>query len=82
MAGSQVGIVEQSNHKKKIKLLGVCDLDEEKAKNYGIKFKVPFFTNYNKMLNELNEANTVAIITPSGMHFEHSYEILKKYKKI
>ena len=65
---------------KKIKLLGVCDLDEEKAKNYGIKFKVPF-TNYNKMLNELNEANTVAIITPSGMHFEHSYEILKKYKK-
>ena len=34
------------------------------------------------MLNELNEANTVAIITPSGMHFEHLYEILKKYKKI
>jgi predicted dehydrogenase len=65
---------------KKMKLLGVCDLDLEKAKNYSKKFKVPYFTNYRKMLKELKDANTVAIITPSGMHFEHSYEILKKYK--
>lgn len=66
---------------KKIKLLGVCDLDFEKAKNYGKQFNVPYFTNYRKMIENLEEANTVAIITPSGMHFEHSYEILKKYKK-
>ena len=66
---------------KKIKLLGVCDLDLDKAKNYGKKFSVPYFTNYRKMLRDLDQANTVAIITPSGMHFEHSYEILKNYKK-
>ena len=47
---------------KKIKLLGVCDLDLDKAKNYGKKFNVPYFTNYRKMINDLDEANTVAII--------------------
>ena len=66
---------------KNIKLSGVCDLDLEKAKKYGQQFQVPYFTNYHKMLDDLTEANTVAIITPSGMHYEHSYEILKKYKK-
>lgn len=66
---------------KKIKLLGVCDLDSQKAKNYGKQFNVPFYTNYRKMIEDINEANTVAIITPSGMHFEHANEILKKYKK-
>ena len=66
---------------KNIKLLGVCDLDFDKAENYGKKFNVPYYTNYRKMIEDLEEANTVAIITPSGMHFEHSNDILKKYKK-
>ena len=27
------------------------------------------------------EINLVVIITPSGMHYEHSVDIIKKYKK-
>ena len=78
IAGWHCRAIKSQNN---IKLLGVCDLDFDKAKNYGKQFNVPYFTNYRKMIEDLEEANTVAIITPSGMHFEHSYEILKKYKK-
>ena len=33
------------------------------------------------MLRDNPEINTVAIVTPSGMHFEHGMEILRDYKK-
>ena len=33
------------------------------------------------MLNERKEINLVVIITPSGMHYEHAVDIIKKYKK-
>lgn len=62
-------------------LVGVCDLDIEKAKIYGDEFKVPVFSNYHKMLVELNDIDIVAIITPSGMHYEHGLDILTNYRK-
>lgn len=64
-----------------IKLSAVCDLVEDKASSYGKKFNVPFFTNYHQMFKELPQINTVAIVTPSGMHFEHATEIMSRYKK-
>ncbi|MBI5139172.1 Gfo/Idh/MocA family oxidoreductase [Candidatus Nomurabacteria bacterium] len=64
-----------------IELVGVCDLVLDKALAYGKEFSVPYFTNYRKMLEELPEINTVAVITPSGMHYEHGLEILERYKK-
>ena len=30
---------------------------------------------------EISDIDIVAIITPSGMHFEHSLDVLKKYNK-
>ena len=33
------------------------------------------------MLNEVKDIDIVAIITPSGMHFEHSLDILQHYRK-
>jgi UDP-N-acetyl-2-amino-2-deoxyglucuronate dehydrogenase len=33
------------------------------------------------MLDENPEINTVAVVTPSGMHFEHSLDILTNYRK-
>ena len=64
-----------------IELAGVCDLAQDKAKAYGKEFGVPSFTNYREMLESLPEVNTVAVITPSGMHFEHGLEILERYRK-
>lgn len=64
-----------------IELSAVCDLAEDKSSSYGKIFNVPFFTSYHKMLQDLPQINTVAIVTPSGMHFEHAIEIMSRYKK-
>ncbi|EMN89799.1 Gfo/Idh/MocA family protein [Leptospira weilii] len=60
-------------------LIAVCDLDEKKANVYKDQYKAKAYTNYRKMLIENPEINTVAVITPSGMHYEHALEILEKY---
>ena len=39
------------------------------------------YQNYHTMLAENPEVNTVAIVTPSGMHFEHATDIITRYKK-
>jgi UDP-N-acetyl-2-amino-2-deoxyglucuronate dehydrogenase len=64
-----------------LELVAVCDLDIKKAQVYSEEFKVPAFTNYHKMFEEVCDIDLVAIITPSGMHFEHSIDILKNYNK-
>ena len=64
-----------------VELTAVCDLIEEKASAYGSEFNVPYYTNYRDMLNAHPEINTVAVVTPSGMHYEHSMEILERFKK-
>ena len=64
-----------------MKIVSVCDLVEDKAKAYGKEFNIPHFTNYHKMFNTLNDIDIVVVATPSGMHFEHGIEFIKKYKK-
>ena len=65
---------------KEIKIVSICDLDIDKAKKYANK-EISIYKNYHQMLLENNNINCVAIMTPSGMHFNHAYEIIKKYKK-
>ena len=65
---------------KKIKLISICDLDIDKARKYANK-EISIYKNYDQMLLENNNINCVAIMTPSGMHFNHAYNIIKKYKK-
>lgn len=63
------------------KLVAVCDLNEEKAKTYGFKYDVPYFTNYHDMMQDKSdEIEVVSILTPSGLHAEHTID-LAKYKK-
>lgn len=64
-----------------VRLAAVCDLIDEKAKKYSEEFGVPYFTNYHEMLRNLPGINTVAVATPSGMHFEHAAEIMRMYRK-
>jgi predicted dehydrogenase len=61
--------------------VAVCDLIEEKAIAYGKEFDVPHFTNYRTMLKAMPQIDSVAVVTPSGMHFEHAMEILEAYRK-
>jgi UDP-N-acetyl-2-amino-2-deoxyglucuronate dehydrogenase len=64
-----------------LEIIAVCDLIEEKAKEYGEEFEIPFFTNYRKMFEVLPEIDMVVVATPSGMHFEQSLEFLEIYGK-
>lgn len=64
-----------------VRLAAVCDRIEEKARAYGTEFGVPHYTDYRPMLERHPEIQIVAVITPSGMHFEHAMELLERYKK-
>ncbi|MBM7556925.1 Gfo/Idh/MocA family protein [Halanaerobacter jeridensis] len=61
-------------------LVSVCDLKSDKAKEYGEKFDIPHYTNYDEMLQN-EEVDVVNILTPSGLHAKHTIDIVKKYQK-
>lgn len=62
-------------------LVAVCDLNQERMDAYSKEYSVPGYTNYRTMLAQHPEIELVAIITPSGMHYEHAVEVLTKFKK-
>jgi len=62
-------------------LVAVCDQIPEKAEAYREQFGARAYTNYHRMLNENPEINTVAVVTPSGMHYEHTLDIISRYRK-
>ena len=63
------------------RLVAVCDLVEEKAKAYGELYGVPAFTNYRQMFHDVPSISVAAVVTPSGMHFEHATDIMQRYGK-
>ncbi len=64
-----------------VELAAVCDLVDEKADAYSREFSVPGFTNYHAMLAETPDIDIVAVITPSGMHFEHGLDVMERHSK-
>lgn len=64
-----------------VELVAVCDLEIEKAHTYSEEFGVPAFSDYRKMFKAVPEIDIAAVITPSGMHFEHGIEILQDFGK-
>jgi UDP-N-acetyl-2-amino-2-deoxyglucuronate dehydrogenase len=62
-------------------LVAVCDLEFPKAQAYEKEFGAKAYRNYREMLSSHPEINTVAVITPSGMHYEHGLEIIQRYRK-
>lgn len=62
-------------------LVAVCDLNEERVNAYSKEYSVPGYKSYRTMFEKHPEINLVAIITPSGMHYEHAMEVLTQYKK-
>lgn len=66
---------------KDLKLAAVCDLEISKAKAYSDEYDIPCYQNYHEMMKTHPNIDIVAVITPSGMHFEHAHEIQTLYKK-
>lgn len=61
--------------------VAVCDLEIEKAYSIREEYGVKAYSDYRCMLQENPQIDVVAVITPSGMHYEHSMEIMREYKK-
>ncbi|MBM7623042.1 Gfo/Idh/MocA family protein [Sporohalobacter salinus] len=61
-------------------LVSICDINESKAKEYGDKFNIPYYTSYDDMLQQ-EEIDVVNILTPSGLHAKHTIDIVEKYQK-
>lgn len=64
-----------------VELVAVCDLIPEKANAYQEQYGARAYDNYHEMLLENPQIDTVAIITPSGMHYEHVLDIISRYRK-
>jgi len=51
------------------RLVAVCDIKEERARQFGEKYGVPWFLDYHDMMEKLGEQiDVINILTPSGMH--------------
>ncbi len=61
-------------------LVAVCDTDSARAKATGEKAGVPWYTSYDEMLTQ-ESIDVVNILTPSGLHPDHTIDIVSKYKK-
>ncbi|MBL94288.1 MAG: putative 4,5-dihydroxyphthalate dehydrogenase [Alphaproteobacteria bacterium MarineAlpha3_Bin5] len=64
-----------------IRVAAVCDLELSKASIYSREFDVPAFNNYHEMFKKVPDIDIAAIITPSGMHYEHATDVIQRYKK-
>lgn len=61
------------------RLVAVCDSREERARAFGEKFSIPWYTDMHDMMAK-EHIDVVSILTPSGMHAEHLLA-LAPYKK-
>ncbi len=62
-------------------LVAVCDRDAERAGAAAAIAHMPHYKNYHEMLASHPEIHVVTILTPSGAHYEHSVDIISRYKK-
>lgn len=60
-------------------LVAVCDIDINKAKAFGEKYKVPYFTDMHEMMKSI-DVDVVSVLTESGYHAKHVIE-LSQYGK-
>lgn len=58
------------------RLAAVCDLVPDRAKQFGEKYNVPWYTSPHEMLEkEKDHIDVVNILTPSGDHAKHTIEL-------
>lgn len=57
-----------------ITLTGVCDVQEDLAKEVAKKYHTKYFTNYHDMLNKLD---AVSIVVPTSLHYEIAKDFLE-----
>ena len=62
-------------------LVAVCDIIEDKAKEIGEKFNVPYYTDMDEMMQK-EDIDVVSVLTESGYHAKHVINLAKYGKHI
>ena len=72
-----------SGHIENARLVAVCDINVDRARKFGEKYQVPWFSNMHEMLKCSDlRIDVVSILTPSGDHAKHTIEIAPYGKHI
>ena len=66
---------------KKIDYLKICDIDEERVKEFSELNSIDYTTNIKEVLND-NKITAVVIVTPSSTHYELSKQSLKSGRDV
>jgi UDP-N-acetyl-2-amino-2-deoxyglucuronate dehydrogenase len=77
--GEKHAFILKSKKIKQLNLIAVCDINKDKAKQFGLKFNVNFFDNLETLL-ESTKVDLVTICTSSGHHYSNALTV-SKYKK-
>ena len=64
---------------KELELSAVCDVSKQTAAKIGKKEKVPYYTDYKKLICN-KDVDIIAVCTPNVFHYEIGMEIAKKGK--
>jgi UDP-N-acetyl-2-amino-2-deoxyglucuronate dehydrogenase len=78
VAGHHVRAVHNHPH---LRLAAIADLKPERMAALPGADAVPRFTNYHDMLQQHPDIDIIAIVTPSGMHYEHALDAVARYGK-
>jgi len=63
------------------RLAAVCDIRRERAEEFGARYGVPGFESMDEML-AIPGIDAVSVLTPSGMHAEHSITVARARKHV
>jgi len=64
---------------KNLKITAISDLNNKKFENHKLKKEISRYGHYGEMLNK-EDLDLVVLMTPSGMHYEHAKQILRKFR--
>ncbi|MDD3876938.1 MAG: Gfo/Idh/MocA family oxidoreductase [Bacteroidales bacterium] len=58
-------------------LTAVCDIDVNKAKELGEKYKANYYSSIEELLNSEKQTDVISICSPNGLHAEHTIQSLR-----
>lgn len=65
------------------RLAAVCDVVAERARHYGEKYGIPWFTDMHEMMRSMGDrVDVVSVLTESGLHAPHTIELARYGKHI
>ncbi|WP_409309758.1 Gfo/Idh/MocA family protein [Pectobacterium sp. B1J-3] len=82
IAGYHAKAIQEASKTHPARIIGVCGLNEEEAKNFAQKNDISFYTSQLSDLLKQPDLDVVCIVTPSGAHLEPALDAIAAGKHI